>query len=76
MNTGLKLDEVKDWSEELQPSMKKLKQAMDGLLKTGRLAHSVLRLKGEDPHRTRAMMSLQMRRDTCFSQAVRTIFST
>lgn len=67
---GLKLDEVRDWSEELQPSMRKLKQAMDGLLKTGRLTRSALQLKCEHPHRTRALTALQMRRDTCFSQAL------
>lgn len=68
--SGLNLEEVTDWSEELQPSMRKLKQAMDGLLRTGRLTHSVLRLKCENSHRTRSLMALQMRRDTCFSQAV------
>lgn len=42
---GLDLSLTTDWASELRPSMKKLRQAMDGLLKTARLMHSVQRLQ-------------------------------
>lgn len=45
---GLDLNKIVDWAAELRPSMRKLRQAMDGLLKTARLTHSVFRVQ-EDP---------------------------
>jgi hypothetical protein len=36
---GLDLNSTTDWASELRPSMKKLRTAMDGLLKTARLMH-------------------------------------
>lgn len=42
---GLDLSMTTDWASELRPSMRKLRQAMDGLLKTARLMHSVQRLQ-------------------------------
>lgn len=50
--------------------MRKLRQAMDGLLKTARLMHSVQRLQ-QDMRRTSATLATMYRRDVCFSQAVR-----
>jgi len=38
-------DEVADWAAEVRPSMRKLRQGMDSLLKTSRLMCSVLRLQ-------------------------------
>ena len=49
--------------------MRKLRQAMDGLLKGGRLAHAVLRIK-QDQNELQQAIELQIRRDICFSQAV------
>lgn len=66
---GLNLADVLDWAAELRPSMRKLRQAMDGLLKGGRLAHAVLRIK-QDQNELQQAIALQMRRDVCFSQAV------
>ena len=66
---GLSLDNVTDWVAELKPSMRKLRQAMDGLLKTARLTHSVFRVQ-EDPKYALKMSQIQYRRDVCFSQAV------
>src|SRR5581483_502408 len=37
-----------DWSEELKSSVKKLRLAMDGLLKTSRLSHSIFRLQEDN----------------------------
>lgn len=42
---GLDLAKISDWAAELRPSMRKLRQAMDGLLKTARLTHSVFRVQ-------------------------------
>lgn len=66
---GLDLSLTTDWASELRPSMRKLRQAMDGLLKTARLMHSVQRLQ-QDMQRTSATLSTMYRRDVCFSQAV------
>lgn len=66
---GLDLSLTHDWSNELRPSMKKLRQAMDGLLKTARLIHSVQRLQ-QDTKKIISTLSIQYRRDVCFSQAV------
>lgn len=67
---GLDLSLTTDWASELRPSMRKLRQAMDGLLKTARMMHSVQRLQ-QDMKRTSSMLSTMYRRDVCFSQAVR-----
>lgn len=66
---GLDLSMTTDWTSELRPSMRKLRQAMDGLLKTARLMHSVQRLH-QDSKRMTATLSVMYRRDICFSQAV------
>lgn len=66
---GLDLSLTTDWASELRPSMRKLRQAMDGLLKTARLMHSVQRLQ-QDMKRTSATLATMYRRDVCFSQAV------
>lgn len=66
---GLDLSLTTDWASELRPSMRKLRQAMDGLLKTARLMHSVQRLQ-QDMQRTSATLATMYRRDVCFSQAV------
>lgn len=66
---GLDLNNIVDWCKELRPSMKKLKQAIDGLLKTARLTHSVFRLQ-IDEKTTQRICDVQYRRDVCFSQAV------
>ena len=67
---GLDLSLTTDWASELRPSMKKLRQAMDGLLKTARLMHSVQRLH-QDTKKITSNLSITYRRDVCFSQAVR-----
>lgn len=66
---GLDLSLTTDWANELRPSMKKLRQAMDGLLKTARLMHSVQRLH-QDTKKTTSNLAITYRRDVCFSQAV------
>lgn len=66
---GLDLSLTTDWASELRPSMRKLRQAMDGLLKTARLMHSVQRLQ-QDMKRTSTMLTTMYRRDVCFSQSV------
>lgn len=66
---GLDLSLTTDWASELRPSMRKLRQAMDGLLKTARLMHSVQRLQ-QDMKKTSAILATMYRRDVCFSQAV------
>lgn len=66
---GLDLSLTTDWASELRPSMRKLRHAMDGLLKTARLMHSVQRLQ-QDMKKTSSMLNTMYRRDVCFSQAV------
>lgn len=66
---GLDLSMTTDWTSELRPSMRKLRQAMDGLLKTARLMHSVQRLQ-QDSKQMAITLSVMYRRDICFSQAV------
>lgn len=66
---GLDLSLTTDWASELRPSMKKLRGAMDGLLKTARLIHSVQRLH-QDTKKITSNLSIMYRRDVCFSQAV------
>ncbi|KAG7171447.1 Inositol polyphosphate-4-phosphatase type I A-like [Homarus americanus] len=58
-----------DWVGEVRPSMKKLRQAMDGLMRTARLVHSVFRLQ-QTPEAAQAAHSIKYRRDICFSQAL------
>lgn len=71
---GLDLSLTTDWASELRPSMRKLRQAMDGLLKTARLMHSVQRLQ-QDMKKTSAILKTMYRRDVCFSQSVITCFN-
>jgi len=66
---GKSVDRKEDWSEELRGSLKKLRFAMDGLLKTSRLAHSIFRLQ-ENPEKSHLGFIVKYRRDVCFSQAV------
>lgn len=66
---GLDLTKIVDWAAELRPAMRKLRHAMDGLLKTARLTHSVFRVQ-EDPKAAQRVCNVQYRRDVCFSQAV------
>jgi inositol polyphosphate-4-phosphatase len=66
---GLDFASIVDWTNELKPSMKKLRQAMDGLLKTARLTHSVFRVQ-EDAKNAQRICNIRYRRDVCFSQAV------
>jgi inositol polyphosphate-4-phosphatase len=65
--TAMSVSEHGDWSEELRSSVKKLRLALDGLLKTSRLAHSIFRLQ----ERNDLGHVLKYRRDICFSHAVR-----
>lgn len=58
-----------DWSDELRSSVKKLRLATDGLLKTCRLAHSIYRLQ-EPTEKSKLALALKYRRDVCFSHAV------
>lgn len=69
---GLDLSLTTDWASELRPSMKKLRQAMDGLLKTARLMHSVQRLQ-QDTKKITSNLAIMYRRDVCFSQAVSSV---
>lgn len=66
---GLDLSLTTDWASELRPSMRKLRQAMDHLLKTARLMHSVQRLQ-QDMKKTSSILTTMYRRDVCFSQSV------
>lgn len=66
---GLDFDSLDDWTTELKPSMQKLRQAMDGLLKTARLTHSVFRIQ-EDRRTAQTTCNIRYRRHVCFSQAV------
>ncbi|KAH8241692.1 hypothetical protein KR038_009474 [Drosophila bunnanda] len=66
---GLDLSLTTDWEAELRPSMRKLRHAMDRLLKTARLIHSVQRLQ-QDVRCNSLQASIMYRRDVCFSQAI------
>ncbi|PSN35360.1 hypothetical protein C0J52_11509 [Blattella germanica] len=66
---GLDFASIVDWTCELRPSMRKLRQAMDGLLKTARLTHSVFRVQ-EDGRAAQRACNVRYRRDVCFSQAL------
>ncbi|XP_026671555.1 type II inositol 3,4-bisphosphate 4-phosphatase isoform X3 [Ceratina calcarata] len=69
---GLDFASIVDWTSELRPSMKKLRQAMDGLLKTARLTHSVFRVQ-EDSKMAQRVCNVRYRRDVCFSQALTSV---
>ncbi|XP_066586693.1 inositol polyphosphate-4-phosphatase type I A isoform X2 [Prorops nasuta] len=71
---GLDFASIVDWTSELRPSMKKLRQAMDGLLKTARLTHSVFRVL-EEPKKAQRDCNVRYRRDVCFSQALTALVS-
>ncbi|XP_054276724.1 inositol polyphosphate-4-phosphatase type I A-like [Macrosteles quadrilineatus] len=66
---GLDFATITDWTTELRPSMRKLRQAMDGLLKTARLTHSVFRVQ-EDRRTAQKACNVRYRRHVCFSQAL------
>lgn len=66
---GLDLGTMSDWVSELRPSMRKLRAAMDGLLKTARLMHSAFRTR-QDPRAAQRECNVRYRRDVCFSQAL------
>lgn len=72
---GLDLSMTTDWAAELRPSMRKLRHAMDRLLKTARLMHSVQRLQ-QDMRCNRLQASIMYRRDVCFSQALTALVSS
>ncbi|XP_031628041.1 inositol polyphosphate-4-phosphatase type I A isoform X2 [Contarinia nasturtii] len=71
---GLDLSLTTDWASELRPSMRKLRTAMDGLLKTARLMHSVQRLQ-QDMKKTSTILNIIYRRDVCLSQSLTAIVS-
>lgn len=71
---GLDLSLTTDWASELRPSMKKLRQAMDGLLKTARLMHSVQRLQ-QDSKKISSNLAIMYRRDICFSQSLTSLLT-
>nr|XP_053629315.1 inositol polyphosphate-4-phosphatase type I A-like isoform X2 [Cherax quadricarinatus] len=64
-----------DWVGEVRPSMKKLRQAMDGLMRTARLVHSVFRLQ-QTPEAAQQSHGIKYRRDICFSQALTTLVTS
>ncbi|KAG0723460.1 Type II inositol 3,4-bisphosphate 4-phosphatase [Chionoecetes opilio] len=66
---GGSTEEEVDWVAEVRPSMKKLRQAMDGLMRTARLVHSVFRLQ-QTPEAAQQAHNIKYRRDICFSQAL------
>ncbi|XP_050686414.1 inositol polyphosphate-4-phosphatase type I A-like isoform X1 [Eriocheir sinensis] len=66
---GKSTPEEVDWIAEVRPSMKKLRQAMDGLMRTARLVHSVFRLQ-QTPEAAQQAHNIKYRRDICFSQAL------
>ena len=65
---------LEDWTEEVRPSMRKLRQGMDSLLKTTRMMCSVFRLQ-QSPEAVRLTASVKHRRDICFSQALTSLVS-
>ncbi|CAH0392332.1 unnamed protein product [Bemisia tabaci] len=69
---GLDFASITDWATELRPSMRKLRQAMDGLLKTARLTHSVFRVQ-EDKRIAQRTCNVRYRRHVCFSQALTSV---
>ncbi|XP_050422355.1 inositol polyphosphate-4-phosphatase type I A isoform X2 [Adelges cooleyi] len=71
---GLDFNLMTDWATELKPSMRKLRQAMDGLLKTARLTHSVFRVQ-EDKRSAERSCNVRYRRHVCFAQALTALVS-
>jgi len=68
-------EEIKDWAGEVRPSMRKLRQGMDSLLKTSRLMCSVLRLQ-QSKEAVQLTHAIKHRRDVCFSQALTSLVSS
>ena len=71
---GASEEEIEDWAEEVRPSMRKLRQGMDSLLKTTRMMCSVFRLQ-QSPEAVRLTAGVKQRRDICFSQALTSLVS-
>jgi len=69
------VEQIEDWAGEVRPSMRKLRQGMDSLLKTSRLVCSVLRLKQVEEAVT-LTHEIKYRRDVCFSQALTSLVSS
>ena len=67
-------DELGNWAGEVRPSMRKLRQGMDSLLKTSRLMCSVLRLQ-QLKEAVKLTAEVKYRRDVCFSQALTSLVS-
>ena len=65
---------LEDWAKEVRPSMRKLRQGMDILLKTTRMMCSVFRLQ-QSSEAVRLTASVKHRRDICFSQALTSLVS-
>ena len=63
------IDSIEDWAAELRPSMRKLRQGMDSLCKTSKLACSALRLR-QTSEAVNLSHQIKYRRDVCFSQAL------
>jgi len=68
-------DEIEDWAEEVRPSMRKLRQGMDSLLKTSRMMCSVFRLQQLE-EAIKLTHEVKHRRDVCFSQALTSLVSS
>ena len=66
--------DIADWAEEVRPSMRKLRQGMDSLLKSSRLMCSVLRLQ-QLQDAVKLTAEVKHRRDVCFSQALTSLVS-
>ena len=69
-----KHEEIEDWAEEVRPSMRKLRQGMDSLLKTTRMMCSVFRLQ-QLQDAVKLTAEVKHRRDVCFSQALTSLVS-
>ena len=65
------IEAIEDWTAELRPSMRKLRQGMDSLCKTAKLSCSVLRLQ-QTAAAVQLTHQINYRRDVCFSQALTT----
>lgn len=57
------------WVAELVPSVRKLRQAMQGLCRSAKLTYGLLALK-ELPQHSTISQEIRHRRDAVFSQAV------
>jgi len=71
---GAAEEEIEDWAEEVRPSMRKLRQGMDSLLKTTRMMCSVFRLE-QSHEAVKLTAEVKHRRDVCFSQALTSLVS-